>query len=447
MASPVDTSPGPPVVVKHDPEELGMYIIVSDIAAGTFGTVKKAIHKVTGHRVALKFLSKAAVANNGMKTRVRREFEYTRMLRHPHIIKLSMLVLDPFQRITIPEIMKHPWFTVDLPRYLTPLPPIPGAVVGTLSSLVAPPVVPLDRDLEYVEGLGRIDDEVVDELVELLEGVDKEEVLHSLRRDDGSRGNQVKVAYMLLQDKRRVGKDLAIVSELEREAELASMDPRNAISPNAVSPNGGDVDENPFEAEFEEDIDDVDDELIELAEDEVDVPSRFSILGSSLPAPDLMNSGRRRHKKRSKWQFGIRSSSPPLKVLKEIYAQLKAMDMEWKYRHDLSDIFCIEARARVRDFVILMNINLYDTKQHLGLEYYRLDFVHKKSYRASTLPGAGKYDAAPREGSESESITRSYARSVFTDGLNDKKTILSPFIFMELAAELILNLAASNAND
>jgi carbon catabolite-derepressing protein kinase len=72
--------------------------------------------------------------------------------------------------------------------------------------------VPLD--FEFVEGLGRIDEEVVDELVSRLIGTDKDEIMHSLRRNDGIRGNQVKVAYMLLKDKKRIGKD--------RECSLAS---------------------------------------------------------------------------------------------------------------------------------------------------------------------------------------------------------------------------------
>ena len=29
-----------------------------------------------------------------------------------------MLLVDPLKRITIPEVRQHPWFTVNLPRYL-----------------------------------------------------------------------------------------------------------------------------------------------------------------------------------------------------------------------------------------------------------------------------------------------------------------------------------------
>ena len=114
-----------------------------------------------------------------------------------------MLVVDPVKRITIPEIMQHPFFTTDLPAYLSPMPQ-QGPVLGTLSSLVAPP-----KDLEYdfIEGLGRIEEEVVDDLAQRMEGVDKDDVWECLRRDDGPQGNAVKVAYMLLRDKRSAGRN------------------------------------------------------------------------------------------------------------------------------------------------------------------------------------------------------------------------------------------------
>jgi carbon catabolite-derepressing protein kinase len=115
-----------------------------------------------------------------------------------------MLVVDPVKRITIPEITQHPFFTVDLSRYLTPLPPPPGPVLGTLSSLVTAPKV---LDFEIIEGLGRIEEDVVDELANVMIGVEKNDIWDCLRRDDGVQGNAVKVAYLLLRDKRRLGKD------------------------------------------------------------------------------------------------------------------------------------------------------------------------------------------------------------------------------------------------
>ena len=134
-----------------------------------------------------------------------------------------MLAIDPVKRITIPEITHHPFFTKDLPRYLTPLPPPPGPVLGTLSSLVTAPKA---LDFEIIDGLGRIEEDVVDELTTRMDGVERDDVWECLRRDDGVQGNAVKVAYMLLRDKRRLGRDLAEFEEQERDAQLAAMDVR-----------------------------------------------------------------------------------------------------------------------------------------------------------------------------------------------------------------------------
>ncbi|KAF8993085.1 hypothetical protein BDQ17DRAFT_161585 [Cyathus striatus] len=62
--------------------------------------------------------------------------------------------------ITISGITQH-LFTTDLPRYLSPLPPAPGPVLGTLSTLV---LLPKQLDFEIIEGLGRIEEDVVDQL-------------------------------------------------------------------------------------------------------------------------------------------------------------------------------------------------------------------------------------------------------------------------------------------
>ena len=115
----------------------------------------------------------------------------------------GMLAVDPVKRITVPEILQHPFNTTDLPRYLTPLPPPPGPVLGQLSALVHPP----NLDFEIIEGLGRIEEDIIDQLAHRMEGIEKEDIWECLRRDDGPQGNSVKVAYMLLRDKNRLGRD------------------------------------------------------------------------------------------------------------------------------------------------------------------------------------------------------------------------------------------------
>jgi hypothetical protein len=59
-----------------------------DVIPLTSWRFKVAVHTVTNHRVAMKFISKAKIHALRMKMRVTREIEYLRMLNHPHIIKL-----------------------------------------------------------------------------------------------------------------------------------------------------------------------------------------------------------------------------------------------------------------------------------------------------------------------------------------------------------------------
>jgi carbon catabolite-derepressing protein kinase len=166
---------------------------------------------------------------------------------------------------------------------------------------------------------------------------------------------------------------------------------------------------NPFEAEFdeedeeeEEEEDGLDFELPPHGEAEVNT---FAVLNSSLPLPKQLpephhlasyaNAKQRsstkdkhsHHHHRTKWHFGIRSRSPPMEVVLEIYRTLKALGMEWKEKMDLgglggvrddrererggkiernskldghgtvdlklaSDIYFVETRARVHDVVV-----------------------------------------------------------------------------------------------
>lgn len=131
------------------------------------------------------------------------------------VLIAKMLAVDPVKRITVPEIMETNFFKTDLPRYLVPLPARPGPVLGTLMSLVSPSK---QIDFEYITGLGRIEEDVVQALADSMEDVTVDDVWEALRADDGIRGNAVKVAYMLLRDKRRSGPDCTCYLGLVEEA-------------------------------------------------------------------------------------------------------------------------------------------------------------------------------------------------------------------------------------
>lgn len=145
---------------------------------------------------------------------------------------------------------------------------------------------------------------------------------------------------------------------------IISSQPRNAMSPGAISPGGGDLEENPFEAEFNDDGEYASDEdsleddggLLDFSTPPIaddDEINNFAVLNSSLPEqlpePHHLASYatakrstpvEKRDKKqhRTKWHFGIRSRSPPMEVMLEIYRTLKTLGMEWKEKKTLGGL-------------------------------------------------------------------------------------------------------------
>lgn len=322
-----------------------------------------------------------------------------------------MLMVDPLRRITIPEVTQHPFFTSDLPAYLTPLPPPPGPVLGQLSALAALP--PSCSSFELIEGLGRIEEDVIEDLASKLEEVSEADIWEALRRDDGAQGNAVKIAYMLLRDKKREGQDLAVFEESEREALLVAMDvrfllsiasssalhlalqPRNATSPALMTPQGTDVITNPFEKSLSNGLS-ADSPPTDLEEpDELDLSpplsrsssaNNFAVLNTSLqnhPSHNLRShadyasakrAGKERDKvrrhNRTKWHFGIRSRSPPMEIMLEIYRALEALGMEWKEKRTLGGLGGIRRRSAS-----------YKMEQYSsdGSEYAENEHIERKS--------------------------------------------------------------------
>lgn len=149
---------------------------------------------------------------------------------------------------------------------------------------------------------------------------------------------------------------------------LTVQQPRNALSPHALSPSGGDVQDNPFEAEFngqtyDEDDDEFDDSEFEEGDedDETIVASNstnFAVLNSSLPtdtatsphhltsyASAKQSGGKeRKHHKVAQWHFGIRSRSPPMEIMLEIYKTLRMLGMEWKEKGNLGGLAGVRVR-------------------------------------------------------------------------------------------------------
>jgi carbon catabolite-derepressing protein kinase len=135
------------------------------------------------------------------------------------------------------------------------------------------------------------------------------------------------------------------------------------MSPSTLSPTS-DLEDNPFEAEFNGDDDDNDiDDGLDFSTPPIDDEiSNFAVLNSSLPLPHQLpeqhhlasyaNAKRtwpivkEKKQHRTKWHFGIRSRSPPMEVMLEIYRTLKTIGMEWKEKRNLGGLGGIRQRQR-----------------------------------------------------------------------------------------------------
>lgn len=152
--------------------------------------------------------------------------------------------------------------------------------------------------------------------------------------------------------------------------------PRNGLSPAVLSP-GVDIEDNPFEVEFnaeyddelgeaDGDVDDVDVGLgLAPASDSTPYLPQFAVLNSSLPEhqqhgpnqhhltsyaqtrQERREQRRAEKNRRTKWHFGIRSRSPPMEVMLEIYRTLRALGMEWKEKKNLGGLGNLRAKGLV----------------------------------------------------------------------------------------------------
>jgi carbon catabolite-derepressing protein kinase len=87
-----------------------------------------------------------------------------------------------------------------------------------------------------------------------------------------------------------------------------------------------------------------------------------------------------------------------------------------------------------------MNLQLY----MVDSINYLVDFHHKKSYKASTEPGAGTFDMHIPDTVTSDASSDSGERRSIKDKENahvKEDEVVSPFVFMDVACKLILELA------
>lgn len=382
-----------------------------------------------------------------------------------------LLVVDPFKRATVEEIYNHPWFTVDLPSYLRPYPHAPGPLLGMSSLMNA------NKTGTIIPGIGRVNEDVVAELAGLID-LTPGDIWLALQREGP---NCIKVTYCLLRDQHRRYMQVVEFADEEREMQINQISGINpsahappatadetdpAISPPVVLGNeGGDSELNPFDgvaAEDEEDEDEEegDEEGDEYSAQEESGKATFAVLQASIPGhtdspagtplgrPSHLNSkvtsapAPKEKKSKLRWHYGIRSRSPPLEVMLEIYDTLAHCGFQWREKkgpwalkapksiYDLNDsIFFVETRCRVRDVVVLMDIQLFQVDH----SNYLVDFKNVTYYKASTVPDARQYEMAVP-------IDRSKGRADVMEK-NAEPPNCSPFLFLHVAIQLIIELA------
>jgi carbon catabolite-derepressing protein kinase len=90
-----------------------------------------------------------------------------------------------------------------------------------------------------------------------------------------------------------------------------------------------------------------------------------------------------------------------------------------------------------------MNIQLY----MVDSINYLVDFHHKSSYKASTEPGAGRFDRYMPDASTSETSSECSDRRSIKEKENQhwkEDEVVSPYVFMDVACQLILELAGGS---
>ncbi|KGN50804.2 SNF1-related protein kinase catalytic subunit alpha KIN10-like isoform X2 [Cucumis sativus] len=82
------------------------YKVGKILGVGSTAKVKAAIHKLTGHQVAIKILNHHKIAKMGLEHKVRREIKIMKLLKHPHIVQLYEVIETPTDTYVVMEYVK-----------------------------------------------------------------------------------------------------------------------------------------------------------------------------------------------------------------------------------------------------------------------------------------------------------------------------------------------------
>ncbi|KAI7954336.1 hypothetical protein MJO28_004736 [Puccinia striiformis f. sp. tritici] len=430
-----------------------------------------------------------------------------------------MLVVDVNKRITIPEIRELDWFKQDLPDYLkqTSRPITVNLDESRKSSISETPepsnqtqyeqedAVAIDPNEIRAPGLGIVDPRVVNDLCNLIgDRISADDIYNVLTND---LDKNIKISYQLARDYRRMKEGTALTDDsyitghtteapVGRSSSVRSRGLSTSVGPpqSQTSTTGGECPLN---------------ESLDVPEEAG--PSHIRILPHTLPPSatsgqgdglsrlkqSLMNtqssplnnlnkpftpaeprratdrvtesthrtltgSGRIKKAPKTKWHFGIRSKSPPMTVMLEIYRTLQTLGFEFK-RKDLNsnkdsyldetpeepltetesekrrrkrkveedkvkqaqDLYFIETRCRLDNVVVRMDLQLYQ----IEVNNYLVDF-RNLGYK----PIEPEVQERPISREEA-AANRRRAASMGGGGSS------SPFLFLECACRLIVELA------
>ena len=187
-----------------------------------------------------------------------------------------MLVVDPLQRITIPEIRRHHWFTENLPLYLSVTPD------------------------QIMSQFRAIDFDVLTEVVMKI-GFERQELLEALQKQER---NQMTVAYYLILDhKRRKMLGTSPIMHATASAQPPQHTGAAAAPPGTVAAPAGAVG--------------------------ASRPS-CAMTPAAAPPMSMVAQGGGADAAQRRWHLGVQSSMAPADMMLEIFRALRTLQFEWK---------------------------------------------------------------------------------------------------------------------
>ncbi|ORY72724.1 kinase-like domain-containing protein [Leucosporidium creatinivorum] len=395
-----------------------------------------------------------------------------------------MLLVDSNKRIKLHEIRQLPWFQVNLAPYLfasstAPAPPSTGdedeaphspqeGEEAMSNSATWQPEEPkegeVQRRREWVDQLGVVDQEIVDDLCGKIAGLRSEDVWMKLK-DGGDK--ELRIAYQLCRDNKRMVEgshydDMEATQQFfsppglpnarqptlrkkpsptsTNEKDDSSPSTSTATSPPTTAPTKQST-IRVLESSLRRSPDDAELQLLEPSRPRPLNPrfnSPLRNLAQPLtpternqaphPIPTPAPTGPTTRRLRQRWHFGIRSRSEPMEVMLEIYRTLKALKMEWKPKRGgagggaeaeegedskkrrrreeeervkkAQELYFVETRCRMDDVMVRMDLQLY----RIDDQNYLVDF-RNLGYRS--IPSTSKASPSLPNTAASPSLSHS----------------------------------------